>query len=56
MIETLDKAIEFLQNHPKKDMIKKFEIKCDTPQHISKFNIEYFEIKLPSFPGGVKIK
>ena len=59
MIRTIDDVINFIneiRNVPNADqLIKSVSFECDSPDHIKKFNIEYFSFVIP-LNGGVKIK
>lgn len=47
----LESLIKLLtENH---NMIKKFNIEFSTPDVVKSFNVEYFSVKMPEFPGGI---
>jgi len=58
-IRTIDDVIKFInmiRELPDCDqIIKSVSFECDGPNHIKKFNIEYFSFEVP-INGGVKIK
>ena len=58
-MRTIDDVINLInkiREVPNSDqIIKSISFECDAPNHIKKFNMEYFSFEIP-VNGGVKIK